>query len=141
MFALVMALEDASAFVVRIVGISGELCSFRLEEVEEPRLLWNVATDIKRLLGIRRGGQRIFLEDEELCFQDPLPQCDGNEIVLTLVRTTIRCDCCNRKEKKRRYKLCSNCMMARYCNLICQEIHWRSQHKLTCRKAAGDDNA
>ena len=125
-----MTQEDA-ATIVRIVGVSGELCSFALEEGKEPRILWNVAAAIKRLLGIRRGEQRLLLEDAELCFTELLPQSSGGEILLTLVRQRIRCAGCNRKEKRRRYRHCSNCLMARYCDHNCQEQHW-AQHKVTC---------
>ena len=124
----------AHSIIVRVAGMSGDLCSFGLEEIEEPRNLWNVATVIKRRSRIRRGEQRLLLEDVELCFTELLPQSSGGEILLTLVRSKIRCACCNRKEKRRRHKLCSNCMVARYCSHICQEQHWE-RHKVTCKSS------
>ena len=68
-----------------------------------------------------------------------IDESSGGEILLTLVRQRIRCAGCNRKEKRRRYRHCSHCMMARYCDHICQEQHWL-QHKVICKPLREKDD-
>lgn len=33
-----------------------------------------------------------------------------------------------------RLKYCSSCRTVRYCDPVCQRLHWRSAHKLVCKK-------
>ena len=124
---------DAMA-TIRIVGVGGELVSFAPEAATEWTLIFDVATAIKRVLGIRRGQQRLCLDAKPLSLLSPLPACGGNELVLTLVRSPAVCDGCRRRKRGREKRVCSGCRSVRYCSEACQRIHWPC-HRPECRRA------
>ncbi len=124
---------DAMA-TIRIVGVGGELVSFGPGDTMYWTLIFDVATAIKRVLGIRRGQQRLCLEDEALTLLSPLPACGGNELVLTLVRSPAVCDGCRRRRRGREKRVCCRCQSARYCSEECQRNHWLI-HRPECRRA------
>ena len=115
------------------MGLAGELVAF---EAIEGELVWHVATAIKRMLGIPRGEQRLYIHDEHLGLLSPLPLCD--ELVLTLVRTPVACEACGHRQRRRgrKKRVCSACWDARYCDEICQRLHWDS-HRAVCGGAHG----
>ena len=124
---------DAMA-TIRIVGVGGELVSFAPEDATEWTLIYDVATAIKRVLGIRRGQQRLCLDANPLSLLSPLPACGGNELVLTLVRSPAVCDGCRRRRRGREKRVCCRCQSARYCSEECQRNHWLI-HRPECRRA------
>ena len=128
---------DAMA-TIRIVGVGGDLVSFGPEDTMYWTLILDVATAIKRVLGIRRGRQRLCLDAEPLTLLSPLPVYVTDELILTLVRCPVTCDGCRRRRCGREKRVCRRCRAARYCSEVCQRNDWPC-HRKECRRVCRVD--
>eukprot|EP01084_Bolivina_argentea_P151993 265213_1 len=45
---------------------------------------------------------------------------------------TLMCAQCNRSEK--RLRVCKGCMIANYCSVLCQKLHWNKIHRNKCSR-------
>ncbi|THU87034.1 SET domain-containing protein [Dendrothele bispora CBS 962.96] len=44
-----------------------------------------------------------------------------------------RCDACNRQPQNQSLKRCTGCASYWYCDTICQNVHWKTQHRKMCK--------
>ncbi len=92
--------------------------------------VFDVATAVKRRLGIRRGEQRFASNGEALAMLSELPT-SVDDLVLTLEDSA--CGDCGRTPRRgeRKLRVCSSCWDARYCDEMCQARDWK-HHRSEC---------
>jgi hypothetical protein len=109
--------------MISISGISGEITKFDVSDAT----LWEIATKVKRELGIPKGEQKYYrgceLLSKSMRIQGP--------VEITMIRSPVNCGGCGRARKSGEYRLCGKCLDVCYCDEICQRQNWNC-HKMTC---------
>ena len=93
-------------------------------------MLWDVATVIKRTLGIPVGEQTYY----DMATHNAISKSTvlRGALEVTMKRSTVTCGGCCREQTTTKYKICSGCRDVLYCGESCQAEPWKI-HKLTCK--------